>query len=83
MRKLGIFLGLVLAAYFVVRAITELFVLDFGAPSSYANAWGGPSLAGVLTVHCGPGFLAAVLVAVGFGRRRTKLSADTRARVPL
>ena len=45
----------VAALYLVGRGIAELFVIHWHDPSSYALDWGGPSLAGVLAVHSGPG----------------------------
>ncbi|MEH1165108.1 hypothetical protein V6V47_06955 [Micromonospora sp. CPCC 205539] len=69
---IGTALGLVLALYFIVRAVLELFIVDFSDPASYRNDWGGPSLAGVLAVHCGPGVLAAAIIAVAVVRRRAR-----------
>jgi hypothetical protein len=48
-------IGAVLAVYLVGRGISELVLIDYGNPASYAHDWGGPSLAGVLAVHSGPG----------------------------
>jgi len=53
--------GAVLAVYLVGRGISELFIIRYGDPASYAGDWGGPSLAGVLAVHSGP---AVVIIAV-------------------
>lgn len=66
---IGTVLGLVIALYFIVRAVVELFIIDFSDPASYQNDWGGPSLAGVLAVHCGPGLLAIAIIAVAVMRR--------------
>ena len=55
-------IGAVLAVYLVGRGVAELFLLHYGDPASYANDWGGPSLAGVLAVHSGPGL---AIVAAG------------------
>ncbi|MDI6098341.1 hypothetical protein QLQ12_06965 [Actinoplanes sp. NEAU-A12] len=55
-------LGVLLAMYLVVRAVAEPFVIDMTDPSTYRDDWGGPSLAGVLAVHCGPGVLAAMFL---------------------
>ncbi len=57
-------LAVVFAAYLVVRGAMEFAVIDVHDPSTYRHDWGGPSLAGVLAVHCGPavlilGYLAA------------------------
>ncbi len=55
------------------RAVIEPFVIDLNHPATYQNDWGGPSLAGVLAVHCGPGIIAAVLlVTVALRRFRPK-----------
>ena len=62
MRKLLPFLAMALGVYLVIRAIAEPFVVDVFDPASYAADWGGPSLAGVLLVHCGPGVVSAVLL---------------------
>lgn len=70
MRKIVSVLGLVLGLYLIVRAIVEPFVIDFHDPATYRNDWGGPSVAGVLTVHCGLGLVAAVLIVAAFVRRR-------------
>jgi hypothetical protein len=45
--------------YLVARALVEPFVIDMTDPGTYRDDWGGPSLAGVLLVHCGPGLLVA------------------------
>ena len=55
LRKVFIILGVIVGAFLIVRAIVELFVIDYSDASSYANDWGGPTLAGVLLVHVGPG----------------------------
>jgi hypothetical protein len=69
--------GMLLGAYLVVRAVAEPFVVDMGDPATYENDWGGPSLAGVLAVHCGPGLVAAWLMARTFlGRRAGRAAAE-------
>ncbi|MBM7490222.1 hypothetical protein JOD64_001444 [Micromonospora luteifusca] len=65
----GAAIGLIIALYFIVRAVIEPFVIDFSDPASYQNDWGAPSLAAVLAVHCGPGVLAAVIIIVVIVRR--------------
>lgn len=67
--------GLVLA-FFIVRAVAELFLVDYGDPSSYEADWGGPTLAGVLAVHMLPGVLAAVIGVVWIRRIRRSRTAD-------
>lgn len=59
----------VLGAYLVLRGIAEFFVIDLSDPSTYRQDWGGPSLAGVLAVHCGP---ALAIVAYLIAHRRNK-----------
>jgi hypothetical protein len=69
MRKVAWGIGILLGLFFLVRAIAELVVIDFSDPATYRDDWGGPSLTGVLLVHCGPGLLVVALVAVVFVRR--------------
>ncbi|WP_157743041.1 hypothetical protein [Micromonospora coriariae] len=66
---IGTVLGLIVALYFIVRAVMELFIIDFSDPASYRNDWGGPDLPGVLAVHCGPGLLAAAIIVLVMMRR--------------
>lgn len=69
----GSTIGLIFGLYLIVRAVVEPFVIDMSDPSTYRNDWGGPSLLGVLAVHCGPGLLAgAVIVAVLIRRRSSR-----------
>jgi hypothetical protein len=70
MKKIAMVVGLVVGLYFVARAIAEPFVIDATNPATYENDWGGPSLLGVLTVHCGPGVIAAALMAWALLRRQ-------------
>jgi hypothetical protein len=75
MKRVLVVLGTVLGVYLIARALVEPFVIDFGDPATYRNDWGGPSLAGVLLVHCGPGVVAAVLIGRAvrsWWRRRTQ-----------
>ncbi|MFC3503586.1 hypothetical protein ACFOOK_21795 [Micromonospora krabiensis] len=76
MKKALYVLGMVLGAYLVVRAIVEPFVIDLSDPATYRDDWGGPSLAGVLAVHSGPGVVAAVLMGWALVRRRQQRMAD-------
>lgn len=72
----GILFGLCL----IVRALLEPFVIDMTDPATYERDWGGPSLAGVLLVHCGPGVVSAVLIGLAlrrWRRRRARQSAVT------
>jgi hypothetical protein len=60
-----------LGAYLVVRGIAEFFTIDYADPASYRLDWGGPSLAGVLVVHSGPG-IAILLGAAWYAVRRRR-----------
>jgi hypothetical protein len=64
--------GLIIGLYFIVRAAAEPFLIDVNDSATYRNDWGGPSLAGVLAVHCGPGILAAAIIAGAVLRRYSK-----------
>lgn len=73
MRRLAVAAGTLIGLYLILRAIAEPFVIDVGDPSTYEDDWGGPSLAGVLLVHCGPGIVAAAVPApVAAGARRSR-----------
>ncbi|GAA4923857.1 hypothetical protein [Actinoplanes utahensis] len=68
-------LSVIVAGYFIVRAVAEPFLIDVTDSSTYAGDWGGPSLLGVLAVHCGPGVLAAMFLyglVVRWRRERTE-----------
>jgi hypothetical protein len=39
-------------------------------PDTYRLDWGGPSLPGVLLVHCGPGVISLALMVAAIRRRR-------------
>lgn len=71
-------IGVAVCLYFIARAVAEPFVIDMSDPASYQDDWGGPSLAGVLAVHCGPGIVAAGLLAWWFRRRIRRRQAATR-----
>jgi hypothetical protein len=70
MKFAAIVAAYLLGGYLVVRALVELVTIDYGDPASYEEDWGGPSLAGVLAVHCLPGALALVLMIWGARRVR-------------
>jgi hypothetical protein len=70
MRKVLLIAGCVLGLYLTGRAVAELFVLHWGDPASYRNDWGGPSLIGVLAVHCLPGLILPAVVAHRLRGRR-------------
>jgi hypothetical protein len=69
MRKALSIVGLLIGLYLIGRAIAEPFVIDVTDPATYRDDWGGPSLAGVLVVHCGPGIVAALIIAAVLVRR--------------
>jgi hypothetical protein len=78
LRRAGLVLAVILGLYLVARAVAEPFVIDFADPATYRLDWGGPSLPGVLLVHCGPGVVAATLMVRGVRRRlRTRRPAAT------
>lgn len=64
----NVLLGVV-AVFFVARAVVEIVTIHWSNPARYRNDWGGPSLLGVLLVHCGPGLAIAITVAVRLRRR--------------
>jgi hypothetical protein len=57
LRFLATALLVVIGVFLVVRAVVEVVSVDPGDPASYRQDWGGPSYAGVLLVHAGPGLL--------------------------
>lgn len=65
-------LGVVVGLYLIGRAIVEPFVISLSDPATYRNDWGGPSLLGVLAVHCGPGIVAAGWMVAALVRRRRR-----------
>ena len=70
MRRVALVAWLVVTVFLIVRAIVELFAIDYSDPSSYQHDWGGPSLAGVLLVHCLPGVIAAIIAVIVLRRHR-------------
>jgi hypothetical protein len=52
-------------------------VIDIADPATYQDDWGGPSLAGVIAVHCLPGIVAAALVVRHLWGRRAPSRAGT------
>ena len=80
MRKAAIAVGLGLGLFLILRAVAEPFVIDMSDPATYRNDWGGPSLLGVLLVHCGPGVIAVVAIAMILSRRRSSGRAQTEQR---
>ncbi len=72
-------LALIIGGYLIVRALIEPFVIDLSDPATYQDDWGGPGLLGVLAAHCGPGLVAALIIAtvVLLRRRASRRQADT------
>ncbi|MDN5920199.1 MAG: hypothetical protein L0I76_34725 [Pseudonocardia sp.] len=77
-RTVATALAVILGVYLVLRAAVEPFVIDMTDPSSYRTGWGGPTLAGVLTVHMLPGVVSLGLL---IGWWRSRLRAQSRPRV--
>jgi hypothetical protein len=69
LRLLGLVLLVALGTFLVARAVVEVVAVDPGNPSTYRDDWGGPTYAGVLLVHAGPGLLVVALVAWLLWRR--------------
>ncbi len=78
MRRVVTALGVIVGIFLIVRAVVELLTIDYSDPTSYADDWGGPSLAGVLLVHCGLGLIAAIWIGVSLWRRRSSRSSASR-----
>jgi hypothetical protein len=70
-RAFGLGLLGFLALYLVGRGVAEFFIIGYNDPASYANSWGGPSLAGVFAVHSGPA-VAIVTGSVVYLCRRSR-----------
>jgi hypothetical protein len=77
----GLILGLALGLALIARAVVELFAIDMTNPATYHKDWGGPSLIGVLAVHCGPGLLAAIAIVAAPIRRRARKRATVGGKV--
>ena len=78
MKRTGSVLLWIIGLYLVVRAAAEPFVIDLNDPATYHRDWGGPHLAGVLAVHCGPGIVAAALMVRALTRRQRPAAAARR-----
>jgi hypothetical protein len=76
MKRALLIVGAVVAAFLIVRAIVEVLTLHYSDPTSYQHDWGGPSVIGVVLVHCLPGVIAAVAVILVMRRSRAKGAAD-------
>jgi uncharacterized membrane protein len=71
-RAAGLVIAGLAGVYLVARGVAEFWQLDYSDPASYQRDWGGPSLAGVLAVHSGPGLAVLVVTAVWLHRRRVR-----------
>jgi hypothetical protein len=69
LRATALVAGTGLGLFLVARGIAEFFILTYSDPASYARSWGGPSLAGVIAVHSGPGLLVVIGVGWWLARR--------------
>lgn len=76
LRRVAVSLVVLVGTFLVARAVMEFFVIDWHDPASYAPDWGGPSLAGVLAVHCGPGLVVLGLAVFWFVRRTPRRDLD-------
>ncbi len=72
MKTIGWVVAFAIGLYFIGRAVAEPFVIDVTNPDTYRLDWGGPSLAGVLLAHCGPGVVALALMLVAVRRRPSR-----------
>ena len=70
LRRAATVFGVILGLYLIGRAIVEPFAIHASDPATYRDDWGGPSLLGVLAVHCGPGIVAAGWMVTALVRRR-------------
>jgi hypothetical protein len=75
-RKAVRWAGWIVGGYLVIRAIVEPFDIDVTDPETYRHDWGGPSLAGALIVHSGPGVVVAVLMITAAVRRARSRSSS-------
>jgi hypothetical protein len=69
LRFLGWAVLLLIGLFLVARAVVEVVSLDPGQPATYRDDWGGPTYAGVLLVHAGPGLLVLGTTALLLWRR--------------
>ena len=70
LRFLGWVVLLLVGLFLVARAVVEVVSVDPGDPATYRDDWGGPTYAGVLLVHAGPGLLVLGVTALLLWRRR-------------
>jgi hypothetical protein len=70
LRFLGWVVLLLVGLFLVARAVVEVVSVDPGQPATYRDDWGGPTYAGVLLVHAGPGLLVLGVTALLLWRWR-------------
>jgi hypothetical protein len=80
LRLAGAVFLVVVGTFLVVRAVVEVISVDPGRPATYRQDWGGPSYAGVLLVHAGPGLLVLGGVAWMLWRRWASTREDVHQR---
>jgi hypothetical protein len=85
-KRIALVVAAALGLYLTIRAVVELFIIHWADPASYRSDWGGPSLAGVLAVHCIPGLILPGYLAWRINRKRgpdeIAETAERRAGVP-
>jgi len=69
MKRVALVAAIAVGLYLTGRAVAELLLIHWGSPATYRNDWGGPSLAGVLAVHCLPGLILPACLAWRIWRR--------------
>ena len=69
MKRIALVAAAVVGLYLTGRAVAEFWLIHWGDPASYRNDWGGPSLVGVLAVHCLPGLILPGYLAWRLSRR--------------
>jgi hypothetical protein len=69
LRRSGRIFAVAVMSYAVLRAVVEIVTIRWTNPASYRADWGGPTLAGVLLVHCAPGVVSALILAMMWHRR--------------
>jgi hypothetical protein len=78
LRRTLIIVGFGLGLFLIGRATAEPFIIDMTDPATYRDDWGGPSLLGVLAVHCLPGLVAGAVM-VGYPMRRHSAKQSRRS----
>lgn len=79
MKRFALILAVAVGLYLTGRGVSELLLIHWNDPASYRSDWGGPSLIGVLAVHCLPGLLLPAFIVRKLQRRRGRAGAQDRA----